>query len=110
MPTISSKKRRYNHPLYTRNTIWKSADALVAFDQAIGKLIGIGIFLPLFCVVDLEMSSGLMPAARELMMLSRLLIVSGVEHAMLNIGVNLCLLMLRHKGSVIGRTFSRIHV
>ena len=41
----------------------------------------VGLFLPLFCVVDLEMSNGLMPAVRELMMLSRLLIVPGEEHA-----------------------------
>ena len=41
----------------------------------------VGLFLPLFCVVDLETSNGLMPAARELMMLSRLLIMPGVEHA-----------------------------
>ena len=47
----------------------------------------VGMFLPLFCVVDLETSNGLMPAAGELMMLNRQLIVAGVvEHAMLNIG------------------------
>ena len=39
------------------------------------------MFLPWFCVVDLETSNGLMPADRELMMLNRLLIVPGVEHA-----------------------------
>ena len=41
----------------------------------------LGLFLPLFSIVDLEMSNGLMPAARELMMLSRLLIMPGVEWA-----------------------------
>ena len=56
----------------------------------------VGMFLPLFCVVDLETSNSLMPAAEELMMLNRLLIVPGLEHAMRNIGVNLCLLVLRH--------------
>ena len=61
----------------------------------------VGMFLPLFCVLDLERSNGLMPAARELMMLSRLLIVSGVENAMLNIGVNLGLLILRPRGSMV---------
>ena len=55
----------------------------------------VGMYLPLFCVVDLETRNGLIQAAGELMMLNRLLIVPGVEHAMRNIGVNLCLLMLR---------------
>ena len=41
----------------------------------------VGLFLPLFCVVVLETSNGLMPAAGELMMLSRPPIVPGVEHA-----------------------------
>ena len=53
------------------------------------------MFLPLFYVVDLETSNDLIPAARELMMVNRLLILSGVENAMLNIGVNLSL--LEHK-------------
>ena len=61
----------------------------------------VGMFLPLFCVLDLERSNGLMPAARELTMLNRLLIVSGVEHAMLNIGVNLGLLILRPRGCIV---------
>ena len=42
-----------------------------------------------------------MPAAGELMTLNRLLIMPGVEHAMLNIGVNLCLLVLRPRGSMV---------
>ena len=46
----------------------------------------VGMFLPLFCVVDLETSNGLMPAAGELMMLNRLLINPGVQHAIRNIG------------------------
>ena len=61
----------------------------------------VGIFLPLFCVVDLETSSGLMPAAGELTMINRLLIVLGVDQAMLNIAVNLCLLVLRPRGSTV---------
>ena len=62
----------------------------------------VGIFLPLFCV-DLETSNYycLRPAARKLMTLNRLLIVRGVEHAMLNMGVNLCLLVLRLRGSLV---------
>ena len=59
------------------------------------------MFLPPFCVVDLETSNGLMLAARELMMLNRLFIVPGVEHAMWNIGVNLCLPVLRPRGSIV---------
>ena len=83
---------------FTYNTILKSADPLVAFDRAISEVNG--MFLPLFYVVDLKTSNGLMPAAEELMMLNRLLIVPGVEHAKKNIGVNLCLLVLRPRGSM----------
>ena len=61
----------------------------------------VGMFLPLFCVVHLETSNGLMPAAGDLTMLSRLLIEPGVEHAMRNIGVNLCLIVLRSRGSMV---------
>ena len=57
--------------------------------------------LLMFCVVDLETSNGLMPASGELMLLNRMLIMPGVEHAMRNIGVNLCLLVLRHRGSMV---------
>ena len=53
------------------------------------------MFIPLFCVVDLEIINDLMSAAEELMLLNRLLIVPGVEHAMPNIGVNLCSMMLQ---------------
>ena len=41
----------------------------------------VGLFLPLFCIVDLETNNGLMSAAGELLMLNRLLIVPRVEHA-----------------------------
>ena len=78
-----------------------SADPSVAFDRAIGEVIGIGMFLPLFCVADLETSNGLMLAAREFMMLNRLLFGPGVEYSMLNIGVNLILLVLRPRGSLV---------
>ena len=63
----------------TWSTILKSADPLHAFDRAIGE-VSVGLLLPLFCVVDLETSNGLIPAAREHMMLSTLLIIPGVEH------------------------------
>ena len=58
----------------------------------------VGMFLPQFCLVNLETSIGLMPAAGELMMLNRLLIVPSVENAMLIIVANLCLLVLRPRG------------
>ena len=47
----------------------------------------VSLFLPLFCIVDLKTSNGLMPAVGKLMMLSRLLIVPGVEHTVQNIRV-----------------------
>ena len=62
----------------------------------------IGFFVPLFCVTDQETSNGLTPAAGELMILSTLLIVPGVEHAVQIIGVDLCLIVLRPRGSVYG--------
>ena len=63
------------------STILKSADPLVrAIELLVRSLLG--MFLPLFCVVNLETSNGLMP---EFMILNRLLIVPGVEHTMLNI-------------------------
>ena len=55
----------------------------------------VDMFLSLFCVIDLETNYGLKIAAGEFMMLNRLLIVSGVEPAMLNIGDNLCMLVQR---------------
>ena len=58
----------------------------------------VGFFLPLFCVVDLETSNGLMPAAGEFMMLSRL---PGVVHATQIVEVDLCLLMLRSRESMV---------
>ena len=61
----------------------------------------LGIFLPLFCVVDLETINFFMPATGELIMLNRLLIVPCIECAMLNIEVNLFLLVLRHRGSMV---------
>ena len=60
------------------------------------------MFPLLFCVVDLETSNDFMPAAGERMILSRRLVVPGVEHAMQIIwGSILCLLVQRHKGSVV---------
>ena len=84
----------------TCSTTLKSADPLDAFDRAIGEVIGRLVPIQLFCIVVLEKSYGLMPAAGKLMMLSRLLIVPGVEHAVQIIGVNLCLLMWRLRGSM----------
>ena len=86
---------------FTWSTILKSADPLVAFDRAIGEVL-VGMFLPLFFVLDLKTSNGLMPAASEFMMLNRLLIVPGVEHAMRNIGVYLCMLARAEEQKVYG--------
>ena len=61
----------------------------------------VGMSLPLLSIVDLETSNFLMPAAGELMMLNRLLIVPDVGHAMQNVGVNLSLLVLRPRGSMV---------
>ena len=61
----------------------------------------VGFFPQLFCVIDLEPSNGLMSAAGELMMLSRLLIMSGLEHAVQIVGVDLCFLMLRPRWSMV---------
>ena len=52
----------------------KSADPLDALDRAIGEVIG-RLVPTTVCIVDLETSNGL-PAARELIMLSILLIMS----------------------------------
>ena len=61
----------------------------------------VGVLLPLFCVVDPETSNGLMPAAGKLMTLSRMLIIPGLEHTAQIIGVDLCLLVLRPRGSMV---------
>ena len=61
----------------------------------------VGLFLPLFCVVDLETSNGLMPSTGELTMLSRQLFMPGVDHAVQIIGVDLFLLVLRPRGSMV---------
>ena len=69
--------------------------ALLAIELLVRSLVG--MFLQLSCIVQMETSNGLMPAGRELLMLS----MPGVEHAMLNIGGNLCLLMLRPTGYIV---------
>ena len=61
----------------------------------------VGLFLPLFCIVDLQTSNGLMPAAVELMMLSRQLIMPCVEHAVHIIGIDLCLPLVRPRESMV---------
>ena len=42
---------------FTFGTILKSVDPLDAFDRAIGEGL-VSLFLPLFCIVDLETSNG----------------------------------------------------
>ena len=58
---------------FTWSTILKPADPFVVFGLLVRSLVG--MFLPLFCEVE---NNGLIPAAGELMMLNRLLIVPGV--------------------------------
>ena len=58
---------------FTWLTILRSADPLVAFNPAIGEVIG--KYVPTTILrSSLQTSNGLIPAARELMMLNRLLI------------------------------------
>ena len=78
----------------------KSADPLDVFDRAIDEVIGRPVPTTVLHV-DLETNNGLMPAAGELMMLSGLLIMPGIEHAVQIIGVDLCLLVLRPRGSMV---------
>ena len=80
---------------FTFSTALKPADPLIAFDRAIVNSMGRYVPTTVLCIVDLETSNRLMPAAGELIIQNRRLIMSGVEHAMLNIEVNLCSLMLR---------------
>ena len=61
----------------------------------------VSLFLPLFSVAALETCNGLMPAVGELMMLSRLLIMPGVEHAVQILAVDLCLLVLKPRWSMV---------
>ena len=61
----------------------------------------LGMFLQLFRLVDQETINGLMPAAGEVMLVNRLLILPGVDRAMLIIGVNLCFFVLRPRGSMV---------
>ena len=42
----------------------------------------VDLFLPLFCIVDLQTSNRLIPADGELIMLCGMLIVPGVENAL----------------------------
>ena len=88
---------------FTWSTILKSADPLDAFYRAISEVIirYVPNFLPLFCAVDLETCNGLIPVAGELMKLNRLLIVSGVEGAVLITAVNLRLHLLKPRGSMV---------
>ena len=77
----------------------KSADPLVAFDRAIGEVIG--RYVPTTVLRSRAVDNQWYLAAGEPMMLNRLLIVPGEKRAMLNIWVNLCLLVLRSRGSMV---------
>ena len=73
---------------FTWSTILMPADTLVAFDRAVGEVIGRYVRTTV-----LQTSNSLMPAAGQLMVLNRLL--------MLKIGVNLCMLVLRPRCSMV---------
>ena len=77
-----------------------SADPLVAFDRAIGKVIG--KYVP---TTVLRSTSGdeqwFDASCQRAYDARRLLNVPGVEHVMRNFGVNLCLLVLRPRGSMV---------
>ena len=62
---------------FTWSTILGSADPLVAFDRAIVRSF-VGMFLRLYCVVDLATSNGFMLATIDLIVINRLFIVPGV--------------------------------
>ena len=80
------------------SSILKSADPLDAFDRAIGEVIG--RLVPTTVLHSRsETGNGLMPAAGELMMLGRLLIMPGVQHAVQITGADLCLLVLSPRDS-----------
>ena len=82
----------------TWSTILKLADPIGAFDWAIGEVIG-----RLVPTTVLHCGSGDQKwfAAGKHMMISRLHIVPGAEYAVQFIGVDLCFLMLRPKGSTV---------
>ena len=86
---------------FTWSTILKSADPLDAFDRAIGEVIG--RLVPITVLRSRSGDKQWLDAScrRELMMLSRLLIMPGVKHAVQIIGVDLCLLVLRPRGSMV---------
>ena len=85
---------------FTWGTILKSADPLDAFDRAIGEDIGRLVPTTVLCSRsgDKEWFDS---SCRELMMLSRLLIMPGVVYAVLIIWVDLCFLVLRPRESMV---------
>ena len=78
----------------------KSADPSVAFDRTIGEVISRYVHTTV-----LRNRSGdkqwFDASCRRAYYAKQTLIVPGVEHAMLNIGVNLYLLVLRHRWSMV---------
>ena len=77
-----------------------SADPLDAFDRAVGEVIG--RLVPSTIFRSRSGNKELFDAScRELLMISRQLIMSGVEHALQIIGVDLSLLVLRPRGSMV---------
>ena len=62
----------------------------------------VGLFLPLFCIVDQETRNGSMPAAGELIMLKKTAYRAWCRSSSADDdGVDLCLLVLRPRGSMV---------
>ena len=85
---------------FTWNTILESADLLVAIDRAIGEVIG--RYVP---TTVLRIRSGgkqwFDGSCWRAYNAKQTAYVPDVEHAMLNIGVNLCLLVMRPRWSMV---------
>ena len=82
------------------STILKSADPLHAFNRTNGEVIGRVVPTTVLCSKQ-WLCHWQLAAVRELMMLSRLLIMPGVEHAVQIIGVDMRMLVLRPSESMV---------
>ena len=79
----------------------KSADPLDAFNRAIGQVISRLVFTSVLHSRSGDNNGLILAAGREFMMLSRMLIMPGVEEPVQIIGVNLNLLIVRPRGSMV---------
>ena len=81
-------------------TILRSADPIGALNRVQLVKLCLGLFLPPWCVADLETSTGLAATVIEHMMLRRLLTRHGIGSVVQICGISLCTLVLRHSGSM----------